>query len=130
MFGYYSRLPPQHNVLLRCDLYKEAGGGERQGVRPALGVARQGRQLIDKQQLFGSKQQGAARLLLFSLPGTQQDEEKKQKNKERNRAKLPSKGPFSSAVPECRGGEIHFMPPHSHCSHSVSLRHADGLVSN
>lgn len=117
-------------MLLRCDLYKEAGGGERQGVRPALGEARQGRQLIDKQQLFGSKQQGAARLLLFSLPRTQQDEEKKQKNMERNRAKLPSKGPFSAALPECRGVEIHFMPPHSHCSLSVSLRHADALVSN
>lgn len=117
-------------MLLRCDLYNKAGVGERQGVRPALGEARRGRQLMDKQQLFGSKQRGAARLSLFSLPRTRQDGEKKQKKAARNKAKLPSDGPFSAALPDCRGGEIHFMPPHSHCSLSVSLRHADGLVSN
>lgn len=88
MFGYYSRLPPQHDVLLRCDLYNEASGGEQQGVGPALGVARQGRQLIDKQQLFVSKQQGAARLLLFSLPGTQQDEETEECGEEQGETSL------------------------------------------
>lgn len=128
--GYYSRFPARHSMLLRCDLYNKAGVGERQGVRPALGEARRGRQLMDKQQLFGSKQRGAARLTLFSLPRTRQDGEKKQKKAARNKAKLPSDGPFSAALPDCRGGEIHFMPPHSHCSLSVSLRHADGRVSN
>lgn len=128
--GYDFRFPARHSVLLRCDLYNKAGVGERQGVRPALGEARRGRQLMDKQQLFGSKQPGAARLSLFSFPRTRQDVEKKQKKAARNKAKLPSNGPFSAALPDCRGGEIHFMPPHSHCSLSVSLRHADGLVSN
>lgn len=58
--GYYSRFPARHSMLLRCDLYNKAGVGERQGVRPALGEARRGRQLMDKQQLFGSKQRGSS----------------------------------------------------------------------
>lgn len=109
---------------LRCDLQQEAGGGERRGGSAASGEPDSGQAAAVREQTAASSEVAAAAHRRTRQDGEEPAEE--QENPERNRQKLPSNWRRSA---ECRGGETHFMPPHLHCSSSLSLRHAGAPAS-